>query len=600
MSNPTEPRAPAPDASEVDYRRYLREHQLWTAERAASRPRAVPGTGTPEPPPEEGDVVVPLDAVMRTGDIETWWLPDPVRAWVEACHLSLGVPRVLATAAALCTAASVVQGNVEVEIKPGWREPLSLYWIMFSPTGSRKSALLKRAAAPVRALQAKRKLELEPLQRTARYRRKMLEAKIKSVISKAPAESAQSGSYENPFAGGYKPQAAERNILLDNLTKELDETPIPLAPEWLFDDINPTVVPRKLKHNLEAEGIARLAVLDAEGTFLANALGRWSGAVNVDILLKGYNGEPVDMVRTVSGSAETNDVHLPAAHISMLLLIQHIYLDAMREKPELGSNGFLGRCLVSHLTASEEPASYDAPSVPQDVQGGYERWIAALASQKPGTVYVMPAELQPTLRAMHNKLEADRLEGKGGVGYGVRTLGRLCRIYAMTQLIGDCAGNRAIANCTYPKPGAISYVKGIRSLEYLYISFYSKELTSVRAMEPATSPSTDLAHRCVQFLKRSLHEGTLKKGQLVSRAYIRRALHIDRNCSEKLCEELEGNGFLEAVCKRTKAGSGRASVRYRIVATAAPAELKLEAVPDLEPDIDELDPEDTELESEEP
>jgi hypothetical protein len=91
---------------------------------------AAPAPAEKAPAPVEA---IALEPEFTTPEWETWWLPDPVGRWVDACHVAYGVPKVMAIAAALCAACTVTQGLAEVEVRPGWREPLSLYWLVFSP-----------------------------------------------------------------------------------------------------------------------------------------------------------------------------------------------------------------------------------------------------------------------------------------------------------------------------------------------------------------------------------------------------------------------------------------------------------------------------------
>lgn len=493
----------------------------------------------PAPPP---DAASALEPEFTTPEWETWWLPEAVGDWVEACHVAYGVPKVMAIAAALCAACTVTQGAVSVQIKPGWSEPLSLYWLVFSPTGSRKSALLKAATAPIRALQDSRRRELEPEIRQRTNEKNRLEQQIGRMRRAVKAHVHTDG-------------AQEHLLQLRELEHELDTITIPLPPRWLYDDINPTMVPRKLAYSQDAEGIARMAVLDAEGTFLANLLGRHSGHVNVDPLLKGYNGEPIDMVRAVHGSVNTQDIHLDAAHLTLLLLVQPHYLDQIREKPELGTNGLVGRCLMSHLTHSPKVLSWDAAEVPQGIQEGYARWLATLAQLAPGTVYAMPREVNDELRALHDRLEADRISGRGAVGWTVRTLGRICRIIALTEL-GEPS---QLSQRRTDVGGGGARVRVISKLTYLINCLYSQPLSTARALEPVTDPLARLSRRALTWLRQSTLE-------TVSLRKLQNALHLKKDAALALCDTLVESGHLEQLAPVVRHNK-TLTVAYRVLST---------------------------------
>lgn len=539
------------------------------AQTPASRVRHLtPVPSTYGDAPEHSNIS-PLDAPFRHQDLETWWLPEPVGRWVEAQHASLGVPRTMAIAAALCAAATLVQGKVRVEIKPGWQEPLCLFWLVFSPTGSRKSALLKAATAPIRQLQREMEDRLRPDITAAQNRKARLEVQATRIRRTVKAHSYSEGHQE------------VMNQLRE-LEHELEELVVPAVPHWLYDDINPTVVPRKLRHNQEAEGIARLAVLDAEGTFLANLLGRHSGNVNVDPLLKGYGGEPIDMVRTVQGREETADTHLDAAHLTLLLLVQPHLLDSINEHPQLGSNGLLGRCLMSHLEADDKPMPWDAPPVPQDVQDGYASWLAALSDIPPETVWQVPASCLPTLKVMHEKLEADRLEGKGATGWTVRTLGRLCRILCLTELLSDASDCQTGGYGIRPVgPRAPHEGIGKEKILYLFSSIYYAGLQAAQAVEPVTHPTRSLAPRILALTLRQSDSSPI--GRIVTLRQVQRGLTVSKDDALRGCEELVASGHFEQDAKSERRNrNGTITVNYVVVSTdpeAKPAP-RLEIVPD--------------------
>lgn len=492
------------------------------------------------------DAVEP-EPEFTSPEMETWWLPAPVAAWVDACALSFGIPKAMAVAAAMTAAAAVTQGKCTVQIRPGWTEPTSLYWLVFSPTGSRKSALLRAAVAPIRALQRQLEEELGHVIEQRTRERARIEGLIRKQLNKQKAEDSWTES------------AQEQRMLLNKLYRDLDATEVPKIPRWLYDDINPTVVPRKLRHNQEADGIARVAVLDAEGTFLANLLGRHSGSVNVDPLLKGYGGEPIDMVRAVHGSADTADTHIDAAHISLCLLVQPHYLDEMRRKPELISNGFLGRCLMTHLEHSVTATPWESPPVPDQVQHDYARWLATLAALPAGTVYAMPDDIQGELKAFHERLEADRLENRGATGWTVRTLGRICRLIALTELatVTPSQCHRGV--------GALACTGVTSKLTYLISTVYTRALLTARALEPTSDPLARLSRRTLARLRQC---DSAKTPQIVTLRDVTRWLHVGKDKALEVCDSLVSDGFLEQQAPTVRANK-TLTISYRVLTLEA-------------------------------
>lgn len=490
--------------------------------------------------PQAPDAVEP-EPEFTSPEWETWWLPAPVGAWVEAVSAALGTPKSMAIAAAMCAAATVTQGKAWVEIKPGWREPLSLYWLVFSPTGSRKSALLRLATAPIKAMQDARARELEPEIRRASNEKHRLEQQIARMRRATKAHR-------------YTEGAQEHLQQLRELEHEHGALVVPKAPRWLYDDINPTMVPRKLKHNLEAEGIARVAVLDAEGTLLANILGRHSGQLNVDPYLKGYSGDPIDMVRAVHGSENTADTHLDAAHISLLLLVQPHYLDKLRREGDLTANGFLGRCLMTHLDHNPEVLDWDAPEVPEQVQAEYGRWLATLAALPEGTVYAMPRSVHGELRGFHERLERDRIAANGATGWIVRTLGRICRILALSEL-------SETVRLSEPAAGDRARIRVISKLTYLISIIYTRGLAHARAVEPVSDPLARLSRRALRWLRQS---DSVKIGSIVTVRALTRALTVPKDRALAVADSLVSDGYLEQLPEVRRANQ-TLTVSYRVL-----------------------------------
>jgi len=498
--------------------------------------------GAPKPPAQAQPPApaIPIEPEHITPEWETWWLPEPVGIWVESCHAAFGVPRVMAIAAALCSACAVLQGKVEVEVKPGWREPLSLYWLVFSPTGSRKSALLKAATAPVRALQEALRRDTERERQDNLDEHARLKAQIERMRRATKAHKYTDGAQE------HLQQLRELQHEFHQLTKELRP-----PARWLYDDINPTIVPRMMAYSDEAEGIPRVAVLDAEGTFLANLLGRHSGHINVDPLLKGYMGEPIDMVRAVHGSRETQNIHLDAAHLTLLLLIQPHYLNKIRAQPELGENGLLGRCLMTQCDHPTEDLSWDAPAIPESVQAGYATWIADLAAIAPETVWQVPAFAHPTLKRLHEQLERDRRTGKGAVGFTVRTLGRICRILAISELSQLSQPSHSLRES--------ARTRVISKLTYLIKSCYSEAVEAQRLVEPPTDSLPRLVGRTLRWLGQCGSE-TVDLRQLC------KFLHVKKDEGLSVGDSLVESGHLEQLAPVVRANR-TLSVRYKVLST---------------------------------
>lgn len=491
--------------------------------------------------PRAPTVVAPLAPEPEAIDWESWWLPEPVQRWVDAVATAYAVPRVMPIAAAMCAAATLTQGKVSVQLKPGWREPLSLFWLVFSPTAAMKSSVLSLARKPIEDIQDALARELAPDIRRASNEKNRLELQIQRMRRAVKAHA-------------YTEGAQEHLSQLRELEHELGELVVPKAPRWIFDDINPALVLTKMARNLEAEDIARAGVLDAEGTFVANLLGRHSGHVDVAALLKGYTGEPVYKSRASRSSDVEVDTILPATFFSMCLLVQPHVLDHMRATPELADNGLMGRAIVSQAGGSPGLPPIDAPPVSDAVQGAYARWLATLHALPAGTVHDLSPHFAPggILRKLYAELDADLAKGQGAVGWTKRTLGRICRIMALSELSESVRLSDGGAG--------VARTRGEIKIVYLYNTLYSRALTQQRALEPVTHPSLALAHRTLTWLRQS---SGLTVGSELNIRQLCRGLTLSKDRVLTVCDELVESGHLEQLAPTVR-GNKTLTVTYRV------------------------------------
>lgn len=484
----------------------------------------------------------PLEPEAVTDELDSWWLPDPVREWVDAAAAAFCVPKVMPIAAALCAASLLVQGKAKVRLNEAWEEELSLYWLVFAPTGMAKSGVLKAAMAPVRAIQRSLEDEIALVARDRANERARLEAQIARMRRATKAHK-------------YTEGAQEHLQQLRELEHELGECEIPKAPEWVWTDANPTVIPRLMAHNLEAEGIARVAVCDAEGTFLANLLGRHSGHLNVDPLLAAYTGDPLDMVRTAPNSATLQKFRIASSHMVMCLMVQPHYLDKLRANPELGDNGWLGRCLMSRVSGSTAPTPFERPAIPDTVARGYADWLASLATVSVGTVYDMPAETLDELRSMHERIEASTALSRGAVGWAKRSLGRICRIFALIHMNeGACQTVRL----SEPARGDRA-CRVLKILTYLYNTLYLQGLERAEAAEPVRHPLPTLARRALSGLRRSdSRQFTLRD--------LQRRLTISKDDAVAVCDMLCETGHIALIDEKRRSNQ-TLTLTYTVLST---------------------------------
>jgi replicative DNA helicase len=168
---------------------------------------------------------VPLGAVgvLPTFPVEVLpgWLGDQVAAVATATQ----TPPDLAGMLALAVLATVAAGAVEVQPRPGWREPLCLFVAVGMDAGSRKSSVFTALTRPVADFEHQQAAAALPgITETAVLRRiaDQAAATAEAAAGKAPA-SQQEEARAEAIA-----RAAEASALV-----------VPPLPRWLVDDATP-------------------------------------------------------------------------------------------------------------------------------------------------------------------------------------------------------------------------------------------------------------------------------------------------------------------------------------------------------------------------
>lgn len=407
-----------------------------------------------------------IDAAPLNDTTDLGWLPPPVATWVAEVSRVYQVPRVLPIAAALTAAAAVLQGRVSVRVAQGWEEPLSLYWLVSSPTGTRKSTVLRRSVRAIEYWQAEMAAQVEEEARGKRHKLKRLDAQL-AVMRRSKTD---------PLTEGYN----RHKQLLSELEHERDSIEVPVAESLLHGDINPPLIPKVMSRNRQASGIERMAVLQAEGTFLRNLLGRWgAGASQLELVLAASSGEPYSVVRSADNEEGISEVQLRSPHLTMGMLVQPELFDTLAKYASSSNLGLIGRCIMTEI---DEPPRKPllGQSVPDEVQAAYDEWLLGLCQlwvsddprdvaegAAPSVVQLSRvAEWSRWLESAYSTIPCD------GKGINNRVLGIVARIVAIVALPARDPGGRGDSGeCELSvdpqKIFEIIYLNNISSYAYL-------------------------------------------------------------------------------------------------------------------------------------
>ena len=276
-------------------------------------------------------------------------LPGDIAAYVSAVAESTQTPVDMAGVAALSILSVCLQGKYRIRGKVDWMEPLNLYALIIATPSERKSAVLSRMLRPLNTYEAQFNARQAPLVEASRMRRRILEKRQKVL--------------EDQIAKG-KADMSEMEKIAGEIASFEEEQPLQLY----VDDVTTEKLVSVLSVNK-----GRAALISSEGGIFDTLAGIYSRNVNIDVMLKGYSGDPIRVDRIGRPSECVMD---PA--LTVLLMAQPNVVAEV-----LGNKTFRGRgltsrflyCMPRSMVGKREE---DSLPVPDGVAKGYELKIVNL------------------------------------------------------------------------------------------------------------------------------------------------------------------------------------------------------------------------------
>jgi replicative DNA helicase len=349
-------------------------------------------------------------------------LPGWLAEYVAAVATATQTPPDLAGMLALAVLATVAAGAVEVQPRPGWREPLCLFVAVGMDAGARKSGVFAALTRPVADFERDQAAAALPaITETATLRRiaEQAAAAAEAAASKAPA-----GQQEERQAEAIA-RAAEAASLV-----------VPPLPRWLVDD----ATPEALAGLLATYG--RIALLSPEGDVFDQMAGRYNQTAgpNLGVYLKGHAGDLLKVDRRGRPPE-----YVPRPCLTIGLAVQPEVLRGLAARPGFGGRGLLARFLYSlpaSLVGRRQPG---APPVPQPVADRYTLELQALAASltTPAgddgpTLLTLDQEAAELLLAFEGDLEPRLAAGSGDLahlaGWAAKLAGATCRLAGLLHL----------------------------------------------------------------------------------------------------------------------------------------------------------------------
>jgi hypothetical protein len=304
----------------------------------------------------------------------------------------------MAATTALTALAACVGGRAEIQVRPGWREPLNIFTATIARPGERKSAVHTRMAAPLHEVETELSLagEVERLQWQDEFdmATKTVEHLNKAAVNAAAAAAKPEATDDDKKAAADAAQAAK------DAKVAMRAIEVPRVPRLLADDVTPTAAATLL-----AEHGGRITILSAEGgifDMLAGPYGRTGAGLSV--FLKAHAGDRIMIDRQ---SRPRQVIAHPA--LSMGLMVQPRVIEAIAANRDFVGRGLLARFLFATPESRVGRRSIGEP-VSQDVEARYAgsmRSLAAGMAQWTGdpALIVLDAQAEAQVRAIQLVIE---------------------------------------------------------------------------------------------------------------------------------------------------------------------------------------------------
>ena len=368
-------------------------------------------------PPEWPDPIMP--GTLRVPDIPPDVLPTWLGDFVGAVADSTQTPPALAVMAGLAVLATVLHRRFEVAPHgDSYTEPLCLWVLGASPTGTRKTAILSAMDGPL--------VRWEKLQRD---RKRGAIAKV--IATRAVAKK----RIERLLQDAAKAKdGAEREAIRAEIEREETDMPEEIrAPRLLTGD----TTAERLQAMLVEYGERMAVHSDEAGIFLIMAGIYNGGAANIDVFLQGHAGTSLRVDRA------GRSAHVDRPSLAFLLLIQPDVMAEVASSRRFRASGLLARFLyaVPVSNVGQRDVRHHVP-IPADIAAEYERRLFDLLEGVGGPVQapkVLP--LSDAARECWLDLaeEIEREQGEGGkfesiTDWTSKLPGAVARIAALLEL----------------------------------------------------------------------------------------------------------------------------------------------------------------------
>ncbi|MFE0137754.1 YfjI family protein [Streptomyces sp. NPDC059037] len=371
----------------------------------------------PQPTEPAWEEPIPLTGRRELPAFPAHVFPAWLGQFVTAVAQETQTPIDLAGSIALSVLATASGGRAVVHVRGNWREPTNLFVVCALPPANRKSAVFSLLTDPLYEAEKQLKTAMAPA---------IVEAALTARLAKEAADKAAAKAVN---AEGSKREELVAEAI--GLTQTAEAVSVPVEPLLLADDSTSETVT-----SLIAEQGGRLAVMSAEGGIFDIIAGRYSGAPNMEVFLKGHAG---DRLR-VNRQSRREYIDHPALTIG--LAVQPDVLRDIAKVKGFDGRGLLARFLYSLPTSLVGEREVITEPIPAEAVATYERNIIALTLSlaewtDPAVIQLSP-EADQALITYQQRVEPQLAARGGALGHianwAGKVAGAVARMAALLHL----------------------------------------------------------------------------------------------------------------------------------------------------------------------
>ena len=359
--------------------------------------------------PELWETPKPFGQEVQLAEFPLGCLPEVLERFVRELSANVQVSPDMCVLPLLSVLSLVTQGKAVI-LNPGGgnTETLNLYTLTIAEPGERKSGVFKALTTPLYSFQREENQRREPLIREYQFKKAALTKQIDSV------SKGKNASLE---------KAHELAIELDELE--------PVYPLTLnVTDTTPEALASEMIKNGE-----KIGILSDEGGIFDIMSGLYSsGTANIDLLLKGYDGSPYNVVR-----CSKQPINLENPLITFGLMAQTEPFERAMNNPQFSGRGFVHRFLFSFPQSKAGHRSFNSPYISQKAKDDYKALIYSLLQLKTNDTAVIKCgkEAELIMTNYNDKVESEFLDG--GIfeymkEWGNKQVGRAFKIAGILHL----------------------------------------------------------------------------------------------------------------------------------------------------------------------